>query len=268
MPRIKKTTREETSDIKVDLIDTKGKSTGSLDIPRELFGAKIIPNLLAQAVYIYRTNQRQGTVAVKTRSEVVGSTRKIYRQKGTGKARHGANKAPIFVGGGIAHGPKTRNFALDLSKNERKKALYGALTSKLADGKVTVVANFLKLQPKTKVLVESLKQIGIKTDKNAESTLLITGSEAKNLLQAGNNIPFLTIHPLGMLNAYEVLRHNRLVVLEEAIEGARALQDAKKKTEELGTKVESKVSVDTKVKPVKTVKSPIKKTTRKEKSKE
>jgi len=128
--------------LKVEVIDTVGKVVETMELPKELFGAKINSVLMAQAVRVYLANQRLGTASTKTRGEVDGSTRKIYRQKGTGRARHGGIRAPIFVKGGIAHGPKPRDYSLLLSKNMRIAALRSALSAKVKAGEVAVIAGF------------------------------------------------------------------------------------------------------------------------------
>jgi large subunit ribosomal protein L4 len=141
-----------TRGVKIDVLDLTGKVQTSIDLPAELFGAKVNKQIMAQAVRVYLANQRQGTQSTKTRGEVTGSTRKIYRQKGTGRARHGGITAPIFVGGGIALGPKPRDYGLSLPKKMRRVALASALTSQLNAGKVKVVDGFDTIEPKTKVL--------------------------------------------------------------------------------------------------------------------
>ena len=136
--------------VSAPLFDLAGKSTGTVSLPGELFNIPNSPQLLAQYVRVYLANQRQGTASTKTRSEVTGSTRKIYKQKGTGRARHGANKAPIFVGGGIAFGPRPQDHTLSLTKKQRTKALLMTLSSHLANNSFSVVANMAKATGKTK----------------------------------------------------------------------------------------------------------------------
>ena len=127
---------EKKSKLSLSVYGIDGKEQKTIELPKDVFAATENKSLLAQAVRVYLVNQRQGNVKVKTRSEVIGSTRKIYRQKGTGKARHGAIKAPIFVGGGVAHGPKQKEYNLKFNKKEKKLALYGALSSKLKEKKI------------------------------------------------------------------------------------------------------------------------------------
>src|SRR3989338_1504391 len=156
---VKKELPRETG-LKLSVYDLKGKSVGKINLPKEIFGVKVNDKLMAQAVRVYLANQRQGTVSTKTRGEVKGSSRKIYRQKGTGRARHGSIRAPIFVKGGLVFGPKPRDFGLSLPKKMKKAALFAALSAKLRDGEVKVVQGFEKLPAKTKNVAESLSKMG------------------------------------------------------------------------------------------------------------
>ena len=156
---VAKTVKSPVSKLTVSVYGMDGKSSGTVTLPKEIFGEVVNKKLLAQAVRVYMANKRQGNASTKTRGEVEGSTRKIYRQKGTGNARHGSIRAPIFVKGGIVHGPKPRDFGLDLSKKMRRKALFSALSAKLQDGDVKVVSGFEKMTPKTKQFVSVLGKI-------------------------------------------------------------------------------------------------------------
>jgi large subunit ribosomal protein L4 len=128
--------------LKVDVYNHKGEKTGSLSLPKEIFGQKINNKLLAQAVRVYRGRKRKASAKTKSRSEVVASKRKIWRQKGTGRARHGSRNAPIFVKGGVAHGPTGKqNFTKKLSKKMKKAALKSALATKAGDKKISNLKN-------------------------------------------------------------------------------------------------------------------------------
>ncbi|MGH7246030.1 MAG: 50S ribosomal protein L4, partial [Candidatus Levyibacteriota bacterium] len=155
------------SGLKVDVFDAKGKVVSSMTLPKELFDMPINKTLMAQAVRVFLGNQRQGTVSTKTRGEVAGSTRKIYRQKGTGRARHGGIRAPIFVKGGIAHGPKPKDYTFSLPVKMRRKALFSALSAKVKEGGIRVVSGLSKIEPKTKPVAELLTAIA------AEKVLLV-----------------------------------------------------------------------------------------------
>src|SRR5581483_3879222 len=130
--------RSSAPKLSASVYDLKGKAIGRVTLPSEVFGVEENPHLLAQAVRVYLANQRQGTVSTKTRGEVQGSTRKIYRQKGTGRARHGGIRAPIFVHGGIVFGPKPREFSLSMPQKMRRLALFTALSGKVKDGELKI----------------------------------------------------------------------------------------------------------------------------------
>lgn len=183
-----------------------GKRKGRITLPKELFGAKVNKALLAQAVRVYLANQRAGTASTKTRGQVEGSTRKIYRQKGTGRARHGAIRSPIFVGGGIVFGPKPRDFSLKMPQKMRRAALASALTSKLTD---VIIVDGLGEIEKTKVMARTLTAVGA-----TGKTLLVT---SKGGNRAARNIAQVDVTPANMLNAYGVLSHQKLVFTKDAI---------------------------------------------------
>lgn len=198
--------------VSVPVLGIDGKSIGKMTLPGELFAAKINKVLMAQAVRVYLTNQREGRVSTKTRGEVEGSTRKIYRQKGTGRARHGAIRAPIFVGGGIVFGPSPRDYRLDLPKKMKRAALASALTSAIQEGKIIVISG-LGGVAKTKIMAHSLHNIGVQG-----STLLVVGKDAGATMRSARNIAHLDILPAQNLYAYTVLSHQKLVFMKEAIE--------------------------------------------------
>ncbi|MEK7097177.1 MAG: 50S ribosomal protein L4 [Patescibacteria group bacterium] len=207
---------EKKSNLSLSIYGIDGKVQKTVDLPSGVFGVKANPSLLAQAVRVYLVNQRQGNVKVKTRSEVVGSTRKIYRQKGTGKARHGAIKAPIFVGGGIAHGPKQKDYNLKFNKKERKQALYGALSSRLKENKIFGLdEKALIMKPKTKAIVDFLKELKLIGKNNL---MILKKMEKNNLVLSMRNIENLTFVDANSLNTYMVLKSSSLIFVENALE--------------------------------------------------
>ncbi|MBP6045044.1 MAG: 50S ribosomal protein L4 [Microgenomates group bacterium] len=213
----KKTTapKPASSSLTLGLIDKLGKEVGSMQLPKELFGGKVNDALMQQYVHIYLTNQRQGTVSTKTRSEVRGSTRKIYRQKGTGRARHGAKKAPIFVGGGITFGPKPRIFALSMNKKQKKLALVSALSYSLKEKKISgVLDTVLGMEPKTKNFAKFLKDSGL-ADKGV--LFIMPGEKTQAFMRASRNIQSASSIEAKSLNAYEILRARKIVLFESTI---------------------------------------------------
>lgn len=202
--------------VSLDVYGVDGKVTGKVSVPAEMFGATVNKQLLAQAVRVYLANQRQGNASTKTRGEVDGSSAKIYRQKGTGRARHGSKRAPIFVKGGVVFGPKPRDFGLTMPTKMKRKALFSALSAKVADKTLTVVDGFEGLEPKTKKFVGVLSKLGL-TDKKL-NLLLVTDGKAEKVKKAGRNVEGVAFQGAARLNAYEVLKSKKLVIMKEALE--------------------------------------------------
>lgn len=209
MPRVK---TKKTSGLSIPVYSLTGRAVGTLSLPKEFFGQKVNKKLLAQAVRVYSTNQKILPGSTKTRGEVEGSTAKIYRQKGTGRARHGSIRAPIFVGGGIVFGPKPRKVRLELPQKMKKAALISALSSKMADKNIIGLAGIEKATGKTKEVADLIKHLKFTT------ALIVVGVKAENMVRASKNIAHLTILPVNQLNAYEILRHKSLIISKESLE--------------------------------------------------
>ena len=216
MVTIKKTTTVKKTSPSLVIYNIEGKEEKTVELPKEIFSVSANPKLLALAVRVYLVNQRQGNVSVKTRGEVIGSTRKIYRQKGTGKARHGAIKAPIFVGGGIAHGPKQKDYNLKFNKKEKKLTLFAALSIKLKEKKIFGLENkALTIEPKTKIFVNFLEKL-LLLDKN--NLIVLLKMEKNNLILAMRNIPGISFIDARSLNPYLVLKSNNIIFIENSLE--------------------------------------------------
>lgn len=223
---IKKTPKKITKDIekpvnlKVPLLGLNEDKKDFIKLPKEIFQVETKPALLAQYVRVYLANQRQGTLSTKTRGEVSGSTRKIYRQKGTGRARHGDIKAPIFVGGGVAHGPKPRDFSLQVNKKQKRKVFFASLTLKNNQGKLLVVKdNVLDMEPKTKRGETWIKEL-LKNEKSKKEkiTIVLPKMKKNNFILAMRNIPQVSLLSIDNLNPFEILKSNYLIFLESALE--------------------------------------------------
>lgn len=198
--------------LSVPVFSLAGRSSGTFALPKEIFGAKINESLLNQAIRIYMNNQRGHFGNTKTRGEVEGSTRKIFKQKGTGRARHGSIRANIFVGGGIVFGPTTRKVILDLPKKMRQAALISALSLKAKNGEVKTVTGFDKASGKTKEVVNLLKIMETK------SALFITSDKEEMGRRAAKNIKDIDLITTRELNALEVVSHKSLILTKEAVE--------------------------------------------------
>lgn len=221
-------TNTKAKKLSADVFDLSGKVIEQIALPQEVFGAKINKVLIAQAVRVYRANQRLGTASTKTRGEVEGSTRKIYRQKGTGRARHGSVRAPIFVHGGIVGGPKPRDYSLKMPKKMKKAALFGSLSDKYAVSKISIVDGFAKIEPKTKIFVEFIEKTKLSEKKN--KLLLITTGAVDNVKRAARNVEGVTIANVSTLNTHDVLNNKQLLFMKEAIAEIEKYAKEKKKT--------------------------------------
>lgn len=246
MPRVKKTDDSETvkepkatkavkasseqktedtvkkSTLKTEVINTKGEVVGAITLPREIFGAKVNATLMAQAVRVYLANQRQGSAQAKTRGQVQGSTKKMGRQKGSGRARHGSIRAPIYVGGGKAHGPQPKDWGLNFPKKMKRAALFSALSAKLQENQVVVFDGLDSIEAKTRVLVTALQgkdtpSASSGQEKKQQKSLLVLPGKKENIQRAARNVPFITVEDAANLNTYEVLHAQRVLFMKEAI---------------------------------------------------
>ena len=203
--------------MKLDVIKLDGTSAGTLDLDEALFGLEPRADILHRVVRWQRNNAQAGTHKVKTRSEVNYSTKKIYRQKGTGGARHGSRRAAQFVGGAKAHGPVVRSHAFDLPKKFRALALRHALSSKAKSGALVIVDTVAVTDPKTSALRAQLGKLGL------TNALVIAGAEVDtNFALASRNIPNLDVLPNAGLNVYDVLRRQTLVLTKDAVDAINA----------------------------------------------
>jgi large subunit ribosomal protein L4 len=197
--------------ISVKTYNVEGASLKDTSLPKEVFGVEVNPVLIAQAVRVYLANQRRGLAKTKTRSDVNKTTAKMYRQKGTGRARHGSYAAPIFVGGGIAHGPDgNQNYRLKMPENMRRIALLGALSSKAAQGEIKIITGASSATGKT-------KQVSWLDGKS----LVVTTKDLTNFNRAARNLANTSVISADSLNTYQVLAHKNLILAEEAIENLK-----------------------------------------------
>lgn len=204
--------------VKTDVLNTSGEKTGTITLPTEIFAAKVNPELMALAVRVYLSNQRRSRAKAKTRGEINRTKAKWYRQKGTGRARHGARSAPLFVGGGAAHGPKgIENYKLKINKKMRKAALFSALTSKLKEKNILVIEGLEGIEPKTKNMVGILEKLGNVKSKAREKILLILPKPMENVARSSRNIKDVKPSLVGSLNTYKVLNGKKLIFLKESI---------------------------------------------------
>jgi len=194
------------------VITIEGAGAGSVELAEAVFAVPVRADILHRVVEWQRAKRRAGTHAVKTRGEVVGSTRKIYRQKGTGRARHATRQAPQFRGGGVVFGPQVRDHGYALPKKVRKLGLKTALSAKLAEGKLKVLEAAHIDEPKTKLLAKALGALGW------GSVLVIDGAAVDtNFARAARNLPGVRLLPEVGANVYDILKHDTLVLTRAAV---------------------------------------------------
>lgn len=208
-----KTPKTEKSNLSAKVFDTAGKSQGTVNLPKEIFGTTPNMSLLTQAYRIYFANQKTHIASAKTRSEVQGGGRKPWRQKGTGRARAGSTRSPLWVGGGVTFGPIPRNVKLNLPTKMRRKALTSALSLINKNGSLYVISNFEKMPAKTKTAVNLFSKLEL-----SGKTLLVVDAPKTNIRLAVRNIPQTSVDIVDNLNAFKVMSINNLLLEKSAIE--------------------------------------------------
>jgi large subunit ribosomal protein L4 len=197
-----------------NLYDGKGKSTGTVDLPDAIFGREVNAHLLWEAVRNYMANQRGGNAHTKDRSEVAGSTAKLYRQKGTGRARAGSAKSPTRYGGGTAFGPKSRDHSYKMPKKARRAATLSALSDRASEGAILIFDGFAPEEPKTKEFKAMIEGMGIKNEK----VLLVLDEYDLDVCKSARNLRDLDFLLGRELNTYQVMWADKLVMSKAALE--------------------------------------------------
>lgn len=198
--------------MKVPLYSQAGERLQEIDVPDVLFGVEGHDSLIHSAVVRHLANGRQGTLDTKTRGEVRGGGRKPWRQKGTGRARAGSSRSPIWRGGGIAFGPHPRDFSMGMPRQARRLALKAALSAKARDGQVAVVEALSFTEPKTKVLVRTLGVIA-----PDRTTLLVTAEQDHNVVLSARNVPGVRTIEARNLNVYDVVKYQQVLLTQDAL---------------------------------------------------
>ncbi len=192
-------------------------NVGEIDLSDDVFGADVNEGLLYDVLKAQLASKRAGTHATKTRSEVAGSTRKLYKQKGTGRARHGAVRATQFVGGGVPHGPKPRDYSYRPPRKMRLGALKSALSLKVKEGHLVIVDDFALPEIKTKKLAQVLQTLNV--DKSA---VIVDAKDNETLRLSARNLPSHCFLPPEGVNLYDLLRHQHLVLTKSAVAALEA----------------------------------------------
>jgi len=191
-----------------------GEETGTTALPENVFGGPVREHLLHDVIIGYLANQRHGTAKVKTRGEVSGGGRKPWRQKGTGRARSGTIRSPLWVGGGRAFGPKPRSYTMNLNKKMRRLALRSALAARAGEEQICVMDEFRLAEPRTKFASEFLKRMGMQGRK----CLIVLENHDEEALRATRNIPNVFVTTWQWLNAYDVLNCESLLFTKGALD--------------------------------------------------
>lgn len=195
------------------VLDSSGKQVSTTELPADIFEIEVNVGLMHQAYLRQMANARSGSHSTKTRGEVQGSTAKIYRQKGTGRARHGARTAPIFVGGGLAFGPKPRDYSQKMPKKMRQKAIRCALSALVRDEQLVLVETFSFDKPKTADMQRALHAIA-----GSEKVLVVIAEQNENIKRSLQNLPKAHSILANYLNVRDLLQYDKVIMSLDALE--------------------------------------------------
>ena len=196
----------------VNLKNIQGATVGQVELSDELFAAEVNPFAMHLVVRAILNGRRLGTQSALTRTEVRGGGRKIYRQKGTGNARHHGNRAPQFKKGGVVFAPKPRDYDIAVPKKVRRLAMKSAFTSKAQADEIIVLDSLRLAAPKTKEMVKVLRALGA-----TKKALVLVAEKDEDLLRAAHNIPGVTVALVNTINVYEILRHDAFIMTQDAV---------------------------------------------------
>lgn len=199
--------------VELTVFDDHASVKEKISFDEEIFGTKVKTRLLREVVIAYEAAQRLGIASAKTRGERAGSGKKPWKQKGTGRARVGSIRSPLWRGGGVIFGPKPRDFTKKVNKKARREALRCALLSKFRDGEVFVLDGLKLDAPKTKIVADLVNAIEI-----PRNCLLVTKNLDENMYKSGRNVEKFDVMPLGDLNAYDILRSKSILFLRDALD--------------------------------------------------
>ena len=198
----------------VDVVNIQNEKVGTVKLSNRIFEEKVNRSLIHEVVVMQQASMRQGTAATKTRGLVSGGGRKPWRQKGTGRARHGSIRSPIWRGGGTTFGPQPRDYGYAIPKKKYRAALRGVLTAKQQDGEVTILDQLQLKEPKTKPFVKILKGLGL-----SKKTLIVVDEIPKVLELSVRNVPWVSLISVQRLNVYDLLSHAHVLITQRALAG-------------------------------------------------
>ena len=196
----------------VKVVNMQGAAVGEIVLSDDIFAAEVSVSAMHAVVRAYMNAQRQGTQSARTRTEVRGGGKKIYRQKGTGNARHHGRRAPQFTHGGVVFAPKPRDYRISVPRKVRRLAMKSALTSKVAESEMIVVDNIELAEAKTKNVVTMLKALG--ADKKA---LIVTADNNEMVVRASNNIQGVSTAFVGSMNVVDILNCDKFIISQDAV---------------------------------------------------
>lgn len=196
----------------IQVYNIKGQSVGKISLDKDIFNGEVNEAILHQVVRMYEANQRQGTASTKTRSDVHGGGKKPWRQKGTGRARAGTIRSPLWRGGGIVFGPHPRDYSYSVPKSVKRIALISSLNSKINNNELIILDDLKLEKPKTKEFTSVLKNI-----KAEDKPLVVLEGKDEAVIRASRNIPALLLRDYKALNAYEILKQHKVVLTQKAL---------------------------------------------------
>ena len=196
---------------RLKVLNMEGKAARELDLPDVVFGSPLNSHLIHEAVVAYQAAGRSGTHATKNRSDVRGGGQKPWKQKKTGRSRHGSSRSPLWRGGGTVFGPTPRDYSYQFPRKKRQKALRSVLSAKLREGKLIVLESLALTEPKTKELVKTMEGLGI-----AGSALLVDEPVSENLTRSARNLPRVKATQSTAINIVDLLKYESIVLTEAA----------------------------------------------------
>jgi large subunit ribosomal protein L4 len=209
----------------VKVRDLKNKEVGDIELSDAVFGVELNESLIHSAVRNHLANKRQGTSATKTRGDVSGSGRKLWKQKGTGRARIASLRSPLWKGGGNVHGPQPRDWSYNLPKKMRRGALRSALSERLREGNLIVIEEFKIENPRTKEFLSTMSGLEISNAKKPTKILIVDSLDNENLIRSSKNVQKTKITNSYGLNIYDLLYHEKLLISKSAVEELNHLLD-------------------------------------------
>lgn len=198
---------------KVAVYNVSGEQVSEITLNDNVFGVEVNEHVLYEVVKNQLANKRQGTQSVKTRAEVRGGGRKPWRQKGTGRARHGSIRSPLWVGGGVTFAPKPRDYSYTLPKKVRRLAMKSALTSKVNNNELIVLDELTLEVPKTKEMVNILKNLKV-----GKKALIVLGERDETVIKSAKNIPGIETISVNTLNVYDILKYDNFIITKDAVQ--------------------------------------------------